>query len=126
MTSAAVAMLLGVLACVLAAAFFGAAQAALTRMSMNRARKIAEEGQRGSAHLVRLMEDPARTLNVLALLVLAMQVVGVALLTVLVSRFLVEGLAIVVAAVGGLAALFIAAEVARRPLRSSTSSAPRC
>jgi Mg2+/Co2+ transporter CorB len=72
MTSAAVAMLLGVLACVLAAAFFGAAQAALTRMSMNRARKIAEEGQRGSAHLVRLMEDPARTLNVLALLVLAM------------------------------------------------------
>jgi CBS domain containing-hemolysin-like protein len=40
----------------------------------------------------------------------------VALLTVLVSRFLVEGLAIVVAAVGGLAALFVGAEVAPKTL----------
>jgi CBS domain containing-hemolysin-like protein len=116
MTTGDVALVLGALACVLAAGFFGAAQAALTRMSLNRARKISEEGLRGSAHLVRLMEDPSRTLNLLALLVLAMQVTGVALLTVVASRFLGEGLAILVAVLGGLAALFVGGEVAPKTL----------
>jgi CBS domain containing-hemolysin-like protein len=110
-------MLAGAVACLLAAAFFGAAQTALSRMSLNRARKAAEERPgRGSAHLVRLMEDPARTLNILALLVLAVQVSGVALLTVVVDRYLPGGPTVVVAALVGSAALFVCAEVAPKTL----------
>jgi CBS domain containing-hemolysin-like protein len=110
-------MLGGALLCVLLAAFFGAAQTAMSRMSLNRARKVAEEhGGRGTRHLVALMEDPARTLNILALLVLVAQVTGVALLAVVVDRYLDGGATVLVAVVVGSAALFVGAEVAPKTL----------
>jgi CBS domain containing-hemolysin-like protein len=116
MTGPEVAMLAGAVACVLGAALFGAADTALSRMSLNRARKLAEEGGRGSAHLARLMEDPAKTLNILALVVLTVQVTGVALLTVVVGRYVLGGYAVLLAAVLASAALFVGAEVAPKTI----------
>jgi CBS domain containing-hemolysin-like protein len=112
-----VVMLAGALVCMLAAAFFGAAQTALQRMSRTRARKIAEEHPaRGVRHLVDLMEDPVRALNNLALLVLTIQVTGVALFTVVVDRYVTGGPTVLIAAVVGSGALFVCAEVAPKTL----------
>ncbi|HUH07854.1 MAG TPA: hemolysin family protein [Egibacteraceae bacterium] len=109
-------MLVAVAALVLTAAFFGAAQTALSRMSLYRALRLAEEGKRGSGTVVRLMQDPARTLNILALLVLTAQVTGVALLTVALAHYLEPGWAVAAAALGASTVLFIGAEVAPKTL----------
>ncbi|CAN5454403.1 hemolysin family protein [soil metagenome] len=105
-----------VLLLVLAAAFFGAAQTAMERMTPHRALKLREEGMAGADRVVRLMHDPARTLNILALLVLMAQVTGVALLAIVADRYLSGTLAFVIASVVGSAALFVAAEVAPKTL----------
>jgi CBS domain containing-hemolysin-like protein len=116
-TSTDVAMLVGALVCVPLSAFLGAADMALSRMSVNRARKVAEEHPgRGADRLVELMEDPARILNILALLVLVVQVTGVTLLTVVLDRYLVDGAAVLVAVVVGATFLFVGAEVAPKTL----------
>ncbi len=102
---AAVVMLL------LVAAYFGAARAAMTRMTPYRSLKLAEEGMPGAQRLVALMRDPARTLNILALLVITMQVAAVALLTIVADHFLSGGLAFALALPLGAALLFVLADV---------------
>jgi CBS domain containing-hemolysin-like protein len=116
MSSADVWMLVSAGACVLAAGIFGAAQTALGRMTVNRARRLADEGLRGGRHVVTLMRDPARTLNILALLVLVVVVVAVSLVTVVAARHLGAwpGVAIAVAATA--AVLFVVAEVVPKTL----------
>jgi CBS domain containing-hemolysin-like protein len=102
--------------CLVAAAYLGAAQTALARMTVNRADKLVEEGRRGATKVRELMLDPARTLNILALLVLSVQVTGVVLLMMVLVRYLSDGWAAVIAAAAGSVALFVAAEVAPKTL----------
>jgi CBS domain containing-hemolysin-like protein len=109
-------MLAAIGALLLVATFFGAAQTALSRMTLARALKLAEQPRRGAEPLVRLMQNPVRTLNILALLVLVVQVTGVALLTVLMHRYLGGGLAIALSALVGSAGLFVVAEVAPKTI----------
>jgi CBS domain containing-hemolysin-like protein len=118
--------LAGVLVLVLLAAFFEAAREAMTRMTPYRALKLAEEDVLGAQRLVALMRDPARTLNILALLVIVVQVAAVALLTVLVDRFLTGGLAFAVACVLGAAVLFVVADVAPRTLAVQRADQVAC
>jgi CBS domain containing-hemolysin-like protein len=88
----------------------------MSRMSLNRAQKLVESGQRGAGRLVRLMERPARTLNILALVRIVLQVLSVVLVAVVLSRYLEGWIAVGVAALGGAAALFVFAEVAPKTL----------
>jgi CBS domain containing-hemolysin-like protein len=108
--------LIGAFGLVLAAAFFGAAQTSLSRMSLHKAKKLVDERRRGAERVVRLMEEPARTLNILALLVLVVQVVAVALVAVVVAQYLDGRLAVAVVAIVAAAALFVGAEVAPKTL----------
>ncbi|HVM19639.1 MAG TPA: hemolysin family protein [Egibacteraceae bacterium] len=101
---------------VVLSAFFGAAETALSRLSLNRAQKMVDAGQRGAERVVRLLEDPARTLNILALAVLALQVVAVAIIAVIADHYLDDWGAVAVAAVTGTAVLFVGAEVAPKTL----------
>ena len=112
MTGTEIGMLAGAVLCVLLAALLAAAETALSRMSVNRARKVAEQHPGRSAdRLVDLMEQPARVLNILALLVLSAQVTAVALVTVVLSRYLQGWATVLAAATFGAAALFVCAEV---------------
>ena len=97
-------------------ALFGAAETALSRMSLNRAKKLVESGMRGAERVVRLLEDPARTLNILALLVLVLQVLAVALVAVVLDHYLDDWLVVIVASIGVSAALFVGAEVAPKTI----------
>jgi CBS domain containing-hemolysin-like protein len=108
--------LVGAFLLVLAAAFFGAAQTAMSRMSLRKAQKLVGRRCKGAERVVRLMEEPARTLNILALLVLVVQVVAVALVAVVVAQYLDGRLAVAVAAIVAAAALFVGAEVAPKTL----------
>jgi CBS domain containing-hemolysin-like protein len=106
----------GVAVLLLIAAYFGAARAAMTRMTPYRALKLSEEGVPGAERLVALMRDPARTLNILALLVIIVQVAAVALLTVVADHFLSGWLAFAVALPLGAGALFVIADVVPRTI----------
>ncbi|MGH8910264.1 MAG: hemolysin family protein [Egibacteraceae bacterium] len=106
----------GVIMLLLIAAYFGAARAAMTRMTPYRALKLSEEGLPGAERLVALMRDPARTLNILALLVIIVQVAAVALLTVVADHFLSGWLAFAVAVPLGAAGLFLIADVVPRTI----------
>ena len=116
MTASDIYALVGALILVLAAAFFGAAQTALSRMSLRKAQKLVDQQRNGAERVVRLMKEPARTLNILALLVLVVQVVAVALVAVVVAQYLDGRLAVAVAGVVAAAALFVGAEVAPKTL----------
>ena len=63
------------------AAFLAAAETGLTRMSRARAMHLREEQRRGSAQLLALVEQPARFLNLVLLLVLVVQFFATALFT---------------------------------------------
>jgi CBS domain containing-hemolysin-like protein len=106
----------GALICLLGAAFFAAAREAFERMSLTRALRLADEGRRGAPRLVTLLRDPVRTINILALLVLVLQVAGAALLTVTVGRWVGGWAAAGVSTAAAAAALFVLAEVAPRIL----------
>ncbi len=108
--------LAGALALVLLAALFSEAETAMSRMSLNRAQKLADSGQRGAERVVRLLEDPARTLNILALLVLVLEVLAVALVAVVLDRYLDDWLAVIVASIGASTLLFVCAEVAPKTI----------
>ena len=97
-------------------ALFGAAETALSRMSLNRAQKLVDAGRRGADRVVRLLQDPARTLNILALVVLVLQVLAVALVAVVLDHYLDDWLVVISAAIGVSAALFVGAEVAPKTL----------
>ncbi|MDQ3973531.1 MAG: hemolysin family protein, partial [Actinomycetota bacterium] len=107
-------------------AFFGAADTALARMTLPRALRLQDEGRPGSGALVRLMKDPARTLNILALLVLAAQVTGVALLTVVVDDHLARGPAVALSALTASAFLFVGAQVAPKTLALQRTDQVAC
>lgn len=110
-------MLAAALLLVPVAAYFGAAQTALSRMSLHRALKLADEGgHRGAGALVKLMADPARTLNLLALLALGVQVTAGVLVAAVALRYLLVGPAVAVAVFVATAALFVGAEVAPKTL----------
>jgi CBS domain containing-hemolysin-like protein len=125
-TSADVTALAAVLALVLLSAFFAAAQTAMGRMTLTRAMKLAEEERGGAKRVVALLQQPDRTQNILALLVVATQVTGTVLLTVVVSRFLPGGATVAVVAVAASVALFVGAEVAPKTLAVQRTDAVAC
>ncbi len=118
MTPSEVTLLAAATALVFVAAFFAAAQAALSSTSLHRAQKLAGEGRRGAERAVRLLRQPspapARTLSILALVVLAAEATAVTLLTVVASRHLGGATTVAVAAAVGTVVLFVVAEVAAR------------
>ena len=92
------------------AAFLAAAETGLTRMSRARAMHLREEQRRGS-QLLALVEQPARFLN-LVLLVLVVQFFATALFASVMNRLVGGGLGVVIAAVVMTVITFIGAEVA--------------
>ena len=111
---------------VVLAAFFGAAQTAMGRMTLHRAERLAEEGKPGAERVVRLMHQPARTLNILAFLVLLAQVAAVALLVVVLRGYLSSGWALLAATLAGAAALFVVGEVAPKTLAVQRTDEVAC
>jgi len=94
------------------AALLAAAETALTRMSRARAMHLVEERRRGAAQLLALVENPARFLNLVLLLVLVVQFFATALFTSVMDRLVGGGLGVVVAATVMTLLTFIFAEVA--------------
>ena len=78
--------LVAVAALTAVAAFLAAAETGLTRMSRARAMHLCEERRRGSVQLLALVEQPARFLNLVLLLVLVVQFFATALFTSVTSR----------------------------------------
>lgn len=126
MTAADGWLLAAALALLLLAALFSAAQTAIERMTQVRAHALAELGRPGAQRLVSLMQDPARTLSILALLTLTAQVSGVALLSVVVVGYLGDVVAVVATTVAASAALFVAAEVVPKTLALQRTEAVAC
>ena len=108
--------LAGALLLVLLAALFGAAETALSRMSLGRARKLVDSGARGAERVVRLLEEPARTLNILRLVVLGLQVLAVVLIVGVLDHYLTGWVLVGAALVIALVVLFVGAEVAPRTM----------
>jgi CBS domain containing-hemolysin-like protein len=94
------------------AAFLAAAETSLTRMSRARATYLEEEGRRGARQLLALVEQPARFLNLVLLLVLVVQFFATALFTSVLSRLVGGGLGVAIAATAMTILTFIFAEVA--------------
>ncbi len=94
------------------AAFLAAAETGLTRMSRARAMHLHEEQRRGSTQLLALVENPARFLNLVLLLVLVVQFFATALFTSVMNRVVGGGLGVVIAATVMTVITFIGAEVA--------------
>ena len=106
----------GAASLMLLAAVFSAAQAALSRMTVHRAEKLLDDGGRRARRLMALTRHPVRTLNILALLVLTLQVTAVALIGLVALRSLPEAAAVAVTIAAGAAGLFIVAEAAPKTL----------
>jgi len=83
-----------------------AAEVALTRTNRVRALRLAEEGRRGSAAVVRVVEDPAPFLNVILFLTLLFTIGGSTIATSLAVRHLQDA-GEIVAAVGMTLLLFV-------------------
>ncbi|HEU4398212.1 MAG TPA: CNNM domain-containing protein, partial [Actinomycetota bacterium] len=94
------------------AALLAAAETSLTRMSRARATYLEEEGRRGARQLLALVEQPARFLNLVLLLVLVVQFFATALFTSVMSRLVGGGLGVAIAATVMTVLTFIFAEVA--------------
>ena len=94
------------------AAFLAAAETSLTRMSRARAAYLEEEERRGARQLLALVEQPARFLNLVLLLVLVVQFFATALFTSVLSRLVGGGLGVAIAATVMTVLTFIFAEVA--------------
>jgi len=116
----------GAVACVALAAVLGAAQTSLSKTTLPRAEALAEQGARGARALVALMRDPARTLNIVALLAVTAQVVAVVLLTTVLAVHLPLAWAALAAIVGGSVVLFVGAEVAPRTLAVASTDRVAC
>jgi CBS domain containing-hemolysin-like protein len=94
------------------AAVLAAAETSLTRMSRARAMHLREERRRGAAQLLALVEQPARFLNLVLLLVLVVQFFATALFASVMNRVVGGGLGVVIAATVMTVLTFIGAEVA--------------
>jgi CBS domain containing-hemolysin-like protein len=101
-----------VLALTAIAAFLAAAETSLTRMSRARATDRGGEGPRAPRQLLSLVEQPARFLNLVLLLVLVVQFFATALFTSVMSRLVGGGLGVAIAATVMTVLTFIFAEVA--------------
>jgi Mg2+/Co2+ transporter CorB len=78
--------------------FFAGAEAALSRVSRVTADELERAGRRGAARLQQVVADPARYLNVLALLRVACEIVATVLVTVVcLDRFSATWQAVLVA-----------------------------
>jgi CBS domain containing-hemolysin-like protein len=85
-------------------------ETAFTKMSRIRAIQLQEEGKRGAARLARMLEEPARTLNAVLLVVLVCQFTAATLVGVLVEQL--GALAVLVGTVVEVVLFFVVAEVA--------------
>jgi CBS domain containing-hemolysin-like protein len=112
MTPADIWTLVAVAALTATAAFLAASETSVTRMSRARAMHLQEEGRRGAGRLRALIEEPARTLNLILLLLLVVQFTATALFTSVMDRLVGGGLGVAIAAVGMTLITFIFAEVA--------------
>ncbi|HXF58059.1 MAG TPA: hemolysin family protein [Actinomycetota bacterium] len=92
------------------AGVLAAAETSITRMNRVRAHHLQEEGKRGSRQLVRIVENPARYLNVVLLLTLLVHLGGTTLATVVAVRHL-RDLGEIVATVAMTVLLFVFAEI---------------
>ena len=119
-------MIVAAVALVPVAGFFSAGTTAVSRMTLPRAKKMADDGRRGAAQLAALMEDPVRTLNLLALVELAAQVTATALVTAVVVPELSTTPGIVLAAVVATILIFVLAEVAPKTFAVQRTDAVAC
>src|SRR4029450_10521541 len=104
--------LLAVVALTGIAAMLAMAETGLTRMSRARAMHLQEEQRRGAAQLLNLVEQPARFLNLVLLLLLVVQFTATALFTSVMDRLVGGGLGVAIAALSMTLITFIFAEVA--------------
>ena len=107
---------LAALALVAVAAFAAGADAALSKVGIARATRMADDGTKRSQRVLELVREPARTRNILALLAVVVQVLCAALLTLLAVRHLTSSLAVAAAVLVAGGALFVGAEVAPKTL----------
>ena len=119
-------MLVAALVLVPVAGFFSAGATALSRMTLPRAQKLADERRPGARQLAALMEDPVRTLNLLALLELAAQVTAAALVTAVVVPELSTAVGVAIAAVTATLVLFVLAEVVAKTLAVQRTDSVAC
>jgi len=91
--------------------FLAVAETAFVRMNRIRALALAEEGSRPAEKMVRMLEQPEQTLNVVLLLVLIAQLTSATLLGVLLES-IAGSLALLVGIVGQIVIFFVIGEVA--------------
>jgi magnesium and cobalt exporter, CNNM family len=94
------------------AAFLAMSETSITRTNRIRAMHLEEEGRRGAAQLRTLVDQPARSLNLVLLLLLVVQFTATALFTSVMDRLVGGGLGVALAAVIMTLITFIFAEVA--------------
>jgi CBS domain containing-hemolysin-like protein len=92
--------------------FLALAETGLTRMTRIRAIHLAEQGKPGSRQLASLVEQPARFLNLVLLLVLVVQSLSTALFNTVMSRWFGQGVGVVVSVTVMTLLTFVIAEVA--------------
>jgi len=106
-----VAILVAVFLLILAAAFLAMAETALTRMNRVKAITLQEEGRRRAASLVKLVEQPERTLNPVLFLLLLCHLVAATLVGV-VAEHLAGPAGIALATAFEVVVIFVFAEAA--------------
>ena len=111
MTSTEVLMVVTVGVMLIASTFLALAETALTHTSRARAAALADEGRRGSADLVALLDRPERFLNPILLLVLVCQLVQATLAGILADRWF-GAWGVVVATLVNVGLVFVIAESA--------------
>ena len=94
------------------AAFLAMSETAITRTNRIRAVHLEEEGRRGARQLRELVEQTARSLNLVLLLVLVVQFAATSLFTSVMERLVGGGLGVALAAAIMTVVTFIFAEVA--------------
>jgi CBS domain containing-hemolysin-like protein len=104
--------LLAVVALTGIAAFLAMSETAITRTNRIRAVHLEEEGRRGARQLRELVQDTARSLNLILLLVLVVQFAATSLFTSVLERLVGGGLGVALAAAIMTVVTFIFAEVA--------------
>ena len=104
LSTAAIVVLLAV------AAVLAAAEVAITRSSRVRALTLAEEGRKGAVALLRIVENPARYLNIVLLLLLVCHITATTLATVLAIKY-GENFGEIIATVLMTVVIFVFAEV---------------
>lgn len=101
---------IGILLLLGAAGLLAAAEVGITRISRVRALALEEEGRRGAVRLLRIVENPARYLNVVLLLTLVCHVTATILATEIAIRNL-ESFGEVIATIVMTTVIFVFAEV---------------